>query len=269
MPSVNAGKYVIKSIKVYKDHVTLSFLKRDKLQISKDAYLSSYLYEGKSISNKEIEKLEEVTALSALNKYALSLVNKRRYSERKMYEKLKNKEQDKKAIWAVINKLKDNGLIDDKAYMLDLIAWDDQRKFGKNKIIKHLKEQGISDELIDKAHFSSSNELKKAKALLPKLDKKYEKYAYEMKKKHIYAALIGQGYDVDIARQVIVDTKKDQPKKEKEKLVADYQKIKRRYESKYEGYELKKRIYAALASKGYRGNEIRMVLEDYDNENDF
>ena len=88
MPSVNAGKYVIKSIKVYKDHVTLSFLKRDKLQISKDAYLSSYLYEGKSISNKEIEKLVEITALSALNKYALSLVNKRRYSERKMYEKL-------------------------------------------------------------------------------------------------------------------------------------------------------------------------------------
>ena len=269
MPSASTGKYRIKSIKVYKDHVTLSFLKREKLQISKDAFLSSYLYEGKSISNKEIEKLEEITALSALNKYALSLINKRRYSERKMYEKLKNKEKDKKAIWAVINKLKDNGLLDDKAYMLDLIAWDDQRKLGKNKIVKHLKEQGIADELISKAHFSFSNELKKAKALLPKLDKKYEKYAYELKKKHIYAALISQGYEIDVARQVVGDTKKDQPKKEKQKLVNDYQKIKRRYENKYEGYELKKRIYAALANKGYRGNEIRMVLEDYDNENDF
>ena len=76
-------------------------------------------------------------------------------------------------------------------------------------------------------------------------------------------------YDIDIAKQVIGDTKKDQPKKEKEKLVNDYQKIKRRYMNKYEGYELKKRIFAALANKGYKPNEIKTVLEDYDNENDF
>ena len=269
MPSVNAGKCVIKSIKVYKDHVTLSFLKREKLQISKEAYLSSYLYEGKSISKKEIEKLEEITALSTLLNYALSLVAKRHYSERKLYDKLKAKEDNKKAIRAVINKLKENDLIDDKAYMSDLISWDDERKFGKNKIIKHLKEQGIPDELISKARFSSSNELKKAKALLPKLDKKYTRYAYEIKKKHIFSALISQGYDHEIAREVIGNAKKDQPKIEKEKLIKDYQKIKRRYENKYEDYELRKRIYAALANKGYKGSEIKIVLEDYDNENDF
>ena len=46
MPSESTGnKYLIKSIKVYQDHVTLSFIKkRDKLKISKEAYLSSYLY---------------------------------------------------------------------------------------------------------------------------------------------------------------------------------------------------------------------------------
>ena len=153
--------------------------------------------------------------------------------------------------------------------MLDLIAWDDTRLFGKNKIIKHLKDQGIPDDIVAKARFSSSNELKKAKALLPKLDKKYARYAYEIKKKRIYSALISWGYDIDIARSVIGDTKKDAPKKEKEKLKYDYLKIKRRYENKYEGYELRKRVYAALANKGYKSNEIRMVLEDYDNENGF
>ena len=153
--------------------------------------------------------------------------------------------------------------------MEDLIIWDDERKFGKNKIIKHLKDQGIPDNIIAKAHFSHSNELKKAKSLLPKLDKKYTKYAYESKKKHIYNALISQGYEIDIARQVIEDTKKDNPKKEKEKLFNDYIKIKRRYINKYEGYELKKRIYAALLNKGYRHHEIKTVLEDEFDENDF
>ena len=266
MPSVSSGKYQIKSIKVYKDHVTLSFLKHARLQISKEAYLSSYLYEGKSISEKEINKLEEITSSSKLLAYALSLVNKRRYSERKMYDKLKAKENDKKTIYAVISKLKGNGLINDEMLMMDLVNWDNQRNLGKNKIIKHLKDQGIPDNIIAKAIFPSSNELKKAKALLPKLDKKYSRYAYEIKKKHIYSALISQGYDMDIARQVIGDTKKDQPKKEKEKLVNDYQKIKRRYMNKYEGYELKKRIYAALMNKGYKSNEIKTVLEDMDYE---
>ena len=77
MPSVSTGKYLIKSIKVYKDHVTLSFAKREKVQISKEAYLSSYLYEGKSISKKEIDKLLVITALSTLLKYALNLISKR------------------------------------------------------------------------------------------------------------------------------------------------------------------------------------------------
>lgn len=269
MPSVNTGKVKIKTIKVYKDHVTLSFLKREKLQISKEAYLSSYLYEGKALSQKEIDKLLEITAVSKLLNYGISLLNKRRYSERKMYDKLKAKEDNKSSIMSVINTLKDKGLLNDKEYMQDLIVWDDERKLGKNKIIKHLKDQGIPSSLVEKAHFNNLNELKKAKSLLPKLDKKYTRYAYEQKKKHIYSALVSQGYDMDVAREVMGHTKKDQPKKEKEKLKNDYLKIKRRYENKYEGYELRKRIYAALANKGYRNNEIKTVLEDIDYENDF
>ena len=269
MPSVNTGKNKIKSIKIYKDHVTLSFAKREKLQISKDAYLSSYLYEGKNLSNKEIDKLKEITALSSLYNFALSLVAKRRYSERKMFEKLKAKEDNKTAIIAVINKLIANGLIDDKTYMMDLINWDEERKFGKNKIIKHLKEQGIPDSLVSKARFSSANELKKANLLLPNLENKYDHYAFEGKKKHIFNALISQGYDIETAKQVCGDTKKDKPSKEKEKLLKDYQKIKKRYENKYEGYELNKKIYAALANKGYKHSEIKTVLEENSYENDY
>ena len=91
MPSVSSGKYIVKSVKVYKDHVTVFFTKRENIKISKEAYLSSYLYEGKSISKKEIDKLIEITAFSTLLNYALSLISKRHYSQRKMFEKLKAK----------------------------------------------------------------------------------------------------------------------------------------------------------------------------------
>ena len=269
MPSVNTGKNTIKSIKVCKDHITLSFAKREKLQISKEAYLSSYLYEGKTLSKKEIDKLLEITALSSLLNYALSLLSKRHYSERKMWEKLKNKEDNKTAIAGVINKLKESDLLDDKAYMEDLIAWDNERNFGQKKIIEHLRKESIPDTIIQKARFSRSNELKKAKALIPKLDKKYSRYGYENKKNHIYQALLAQGFDFDVAREALNDVKKDKPKLEAAKILNDLKKIKRRYALKYEGYQLKQKIYAALASKGYKHSEIKEAMEKYYDENDF
>ena len=268
MPSVNSGKK-IKSIKVYKDHVTLTFLKHETLKISKEAYLSSYLYVGKSLSNKEINKLNELTALTTLLNYAMSLISKRHYSERKMYEKLITKDSNKAAAMSVISKLKENDLLDDKAYMEDLIAWDDERGFGKNKTIKHLKDQGIPDNLIAKAHFSPSNELKKAKGLVPKLEREYLRYAFNNKKKHVYQALLAHGFDYEVAKEAAELVKADSPRLEKEKLLNDYKKVLKRLENKYEGYQLKQKIYSALLSKGYKGKDIRLVLEEYNYENDF
>ena len=269
MPSVSTGKLVIKSIKIYQDHVTLSFIKHERVQISKEAYLSTYLYQGKELTKKELAKLEEITALSTLLTYALSLISKRHYSEKKMVEKLKAKENNPVAIKSVISKLKANDLLNDQEYMEDLINWDNERLFGKNKIIKHLKDQGIKEEVIAKARFAPSNELKKAKGLIPKLERKYSRYGFENKKQHIYQALLAQGYDYEIAKSALNGVKEDKPKVEKEKLLNDYKKIKKRYENKYEGYQLKQKIYSALASKGYKHAMIKEVLEEETYENDF
>ena len=268
MPSVNTGNK-IKSIKIYKDHVTLSFVKHEQVKISKEAFVSSYLYEGKVISSNDIQKLTDLTAISKLLNYALSLVSKRHYSKKKMYEKLIAKDDNKRAVMQVIDKLESNDLLDDKAYMQDLIAWDHERNFGENKIKKHLREQGIPESLISKAHFSQNNERKKAERLIPKLDKKYARYAYEIKKQHVYQALLSQGFNPEVARSVLDDVKQDKPKAEKEKLLADFKKIKKRYENKYAGYELKKKIQSALLTKGYKYSQIKQVLEEYNYENDF
>ena len=269
MPSANTGKKLIKSIKVYKDHVTLSFAKKETLKISKEAYLSSYLYVGKSLTNKDISKLNELTALATLLNYSMGLISKRHYSEHKMYEKLIKKEANKAAAMFVINKLKESDLLDDKAYMEDLIAWDEERGFGKNKIIKHLKDQGIKDNLVSKAHFSPSNELKKAKGLVPKLERKYARYAFNNKKNHVYQALLSQGFDYSVAKEAVELVKSDSPRLEKEKLINDYRKVYKRFENKYEGYQLKQKIYSALLNKGYKGKDIRLVLEEFTYENDF
>lgn len=268
MPSVNTGSRKIKGIKLYKDHVTLSFFKGEPLKISKEAFVSSYLYAGKNLSSKEIANLEEITAMSTLLNYALQIVSKKHLSEKEMLEKLMKKEDNYVAAKKVIAKLKENDLLDDKAFMQDLIAWDNERNFGQNKIVKHLKDKGIPETLINRVNFPQNIERKKAKALLDKLDRKYARYAYESKKKHVYQAYLSQGFNHDIAREVVNDLKKQNNKVEQDLLKKDYEKIKNRYEKKYEGYQLKQKIYAALINKGYKYQEIKKVLEDFTYEDD-
>ena len=266
MPFVNSGKKKIKDIKIYKDHVTLSFFKGEPLKISKEAFVSSYLYAGKEISNKEINKLVEITAMTVLLNYGLSLVSKKHYSEKEMLTKLLKKEDNYSAARAVINKLKENDLLDDRAFMEDLIAWDNERCFGRNKIIKHLKDKGIPEPLINKASFPNTAEKKKAKSLLSKLEKKYEKYNYASKKKHVYQALIGKGYAIEIAKEVSNEIKAPNDKKEISLLNKDYEKAKARYARKYEGYQLQQKLYSYLVNRGYKYQDIKKVLEleDFD-----
>ena len=64
------------------------------------------------------------------------------------------------------------------------------------------------------------------------------------------------------------DLKKQNNKVEQDLLKKDYEKIKNRYKKKYEGYQLKQKIYAALINKGYKYQEIRKVLEDFTYEDD-
>jgi regulatory protein len=206
--------------------------------------------------------------MSTLLNYDLQIVSKKHLSEKEMLEKVIKKEDNYAAAKKVIAKLKENDLLDDKAFMQDLIAWDNERNFGQNKIVKHLKDKGIPDALINKVNFPQSIERKKAKALLDKLDRKYAKYAYESKKKHVYQALVAQGYNHDIAREVTNDLKRKNDKVEQSLLTRDYEKIKSRYEKKYEGYQLKQKIYAALVNKGYKYQEIKKVLEDFTYEDD-
>ena len=269
MPSVNTGSRKIKNIKMYKDHVTLSFFKGEPLKISKEAFVSSYLYAGKNLSSKDIANLEEITAMTNLLNYALQIVSKKHLSEKAMLEKLLKKEDNYVAAKKVITKLKENDLLDDKAFMQDLIAWDNERNFGQNKIVKHLKDKGIPEALINKVNFPQSLEKKKAKALLDKLDRKYSRYAYESKKKHVYQALISKGFSPSISKEAAELVKSGSDKNELEKVKIDYLKIKKRYEKKYEGYELKQKIYAALLNKGYKNSSIKNVLGEFNDENDF
>ena len=246
----------ITKIKILKNKVSITLDHKEKLSVDKDVYTNFYLYEGKELDKKEYKSLIETDKSNKLLQYALKIRSKALYSEYQMREKLYKKEASKKDVDYVIKILKSYDLINDTMYALDLVEYYHSQYYGKNKIKQKLSDKGIFDKEIDKIKFSDQKELSKAKHLLPKLEKKYEKYNDSQKKQHIYNAYLNLGYDVDIASHAISDIKSSSKKDELNKLKSDYQKAKTRLERKYQGKELKQKIIQSLLAKGYRLNDI-------------
>ena len=250
----------ITKIKILKNKVNISFDNSNKLSIDKEVFTNFYLYEGKELTKEEYKSILELNDTNKLLQYALKLRSKAIYSEYKLREKLYSKEASKRSVDKVIKILKGYDLIDDKAYASDLVEYYNSLNYGENKIKTKLSEKGIFKEQIDKLKFPISIEKKKANNLLPKLEKKYDKYNASSKKSHIYNAYLLEGYSKDIASEMTNKIKSPNQKDELDKLKSDYLKTKTRLERKYKGKELKQKILSSLLTKGYKMNDILKVL---------
>ena len=268
MPSKSSGK-VIAKIKVNKKNVVITFVDHSKLTCESEVLANYYLYEGKTLEYKTIKDIEQFNASIALMKYAMSLIKKGHLSEWKMREKLYAKEGKKSDVDRVIKTLKINDLINDKMLMLDTIEYGNERNLGKNKIMQDLADKGIFQEKINSASFPYSLEKRKALNNLPKLEKRYERYPYEQKKQHVYRALLSLGFDHDVALEALNHLKSANQKEENNKLKNDFPKVYRKYQNKYEGYELKNKVITSLKGKGYKMKDILSEWEKRYGENDF
>ena len=261
MRSGNTGN-VITSIKFLKDKVAIYFGKV-KIELCEETFTSSYFYVGKSFTDEELEKIERDNKIGLAIKYAKSILAGKLMSEWNMRNKLYDKGFGKDVVDEVINKLKKEKLINDKALCKELISYYNERLYGKNKIIQELRLKGIFDETIKELKFSDSNELKKAKALLPKFEKQYNHLSYADRKQHIYNALIRAGFDNEIALEVVKKIKSGPARDESNKLRRDFAIAMDAGMKKYKTEDgLKAYVFRTLSGKGYKIMDIKILWEN-------
>ena len=261
-PLRNTGKKITK-IKKYKTHINV-YLGEEKLEVSSDVFTSFYLYKGKELTDKEYRELTSRIDNEKLLSYALRLLSNHLYSEWKMREKLYAKEAEKSQVDEIIKYLKKQGFIDDINFIEEYLVYANNSNLGKNKIKENLLRKGIFQEDIEKISFKEKDELAKAKRILPKLVKRYEKYNARSQKDHIVQAYVREGFDLDVALEIVRDLDLHDEKKEAKLLKKDYELTKTRYSRKYKGRELREKILAALLRKGYKGKDIFKMMGEYD-----
>ena len=259
--------YKITKIKESNNYIVLYLDNDEKLYVSIEAYFKHNLANLKGFDNKtyELLKKEENLILGynavlkklSIKDHSIKQIKDFLYLKRKLNSDEVNK---------IIDKLIQYNLLDDEKYCIERINYLNEQLFSIKQIKNKLKNEGISNELIEKYIVSDSNkEYEKVNKLVNKYLNTIKNKSLNAKKQLILNKVVNLGFNYDDVKMAIdnLDIKVDN---EYELLKKEYLKIKNKYQRKYESYDLKYRISGYLMNKGFKLEDINKVMEEENEE---
>lgn len=248
-----------------KNNLVILFNTGEEIKIVPDVSLNHFLYVGKELSIKEVEKIKEENISYKVYAYALLLLSRQAYSKKEMREKLMKKEENEEVIKLVLQKLEYNNLINDETYAFNKV---EHLFFVKHKskkaIIEFLKTKGINSYLIEDtiAKFTFNDE-EHVRVKITKLLKSYVKLSHYQAKEKIVLKLKSEGYAYEVIdnvhREFVYEdyiNERDNCKRDATKLMS-----KKNVEAK----DLAKLMYNELRKKGYPSALVQEVIKEINN----
>lgn len=136
--------------------------------------------------------------------YALKLLGQRSYSEKKLSEKLRQREVEESEIHSIIAKLKSLGFIDDLKFAKTIVENSQSIRFnGRRKIYCQLLKKGISKDTAKKAldeAYANDNERETIQKLIIKFSKNISR---EKMYERLMRRLIARGFDYNLVKQEV------------------------------------------------------------------
>ena len=252
-------EYIITNIIFKKKEIIIHFENQDELSLYPTVYSEFYLYAGKTILEEEMKEIKFANKRAKYFDIAYHLVARKEYSSLLLKRKLIEKGVPSLDTTFIVNKLKEQHLIDDQRYAMDLIETLEIKLYGKNYIIKKLLECGIDEGYI--LSLSFENEEEKIDKLIINLLKKRSKESFASLKRNIFQDLLLKGYDSELVKEKLDYIKDFDEDQELLKCQKEYEKYLRIYGPKYKGNEISKRIITSLMRKGFSYDIIKKVME--------
>ena len=259
--------YKISKIKESNNYIVLYLDNDEKLYVSIEAYFKHNLANLKGFDNKtyELLKKEENLILGynavlkklSIKDHSIKQIKDFLYLKRKLNSDEVNK---------IIDKLIQYNLLDDEKYCIERINYLNEQLFSIKQIKNKLKNEGISNESIEKYIVSDSNkEYEKINKLVNKYLNTIKNKSLNAKKQLILNKVVNLGFNYDDVKMAI-DSLNIKVDNEYELLKKEYLKIKNKYQRKYESYDLKYRISGYLMNKGFKLEDINKVMEEENEE---
>lgn len=234
------------------------FFDNDELILYEDVILKYNLLSKKDISLELLNKILEDNIFYEVYNYALYYIDIKMRNEKELKDYLKRKNYDDNVISEVIEKIKEEGLINDKRYVK---AYTNDKinlsLYGPFKIKNELLKSNIEESVIDD-YLNTIEEdvwLEKINKIIDKKVKSNKKLSNNYLKKKIGDDLYYLGYDREMFGSLLENININEEKT----LEIEYQKAYKKYKNKYNGDKLKKVIREYLIRKGFSYENINNI----------
>ena len=226
----------------------------DSFLLVERAYVELMPYKGKKVSPEEKARYLELEKEGRVLAFGEGLAIRRRLSPMKMYRALLKKAEGNKALaMKVQGILKEEGLIDERAFAEEYAEEHSFRGVGPRRILEGLAEEGVSRET--RASLSLKEDEKKARDYLPLMERKFGFLPKRERVEKGTGFLVRKGFSEGLSRQVSSEIRENNQERKKY-LKTTFLKIRTRLEGRYNDGEVRSRVRLALLAKGFSLQEI-------------
>ncbi len=241
---------IIKYKKLINNRYKVTLDNNIDLTLYEDVILKYNLLICSNIDEKDLDKIKGDNLFYEIYYTALNSLKVRSKSIYNLKKKLIKKEYDEEIVSKVIDKLVEQGYLNDRVFCISYI--NNQiitTNRGPYRIRKELIDNKISEDIINEELevFTKDIQRERIDKIIDKFIKSnHNKGGFVLKNK-IINNLITLGYDIDIINSII-DTKSF--KVNRELIDKEYNKLYKRLSTKYSGSELEYKIKDKLYKKG-------------------
>ena len=236
------------------------YFDNNSLLLYEDVILKYNLLYKKDIDSDLLLEIDKENLKASIYDVSLKYISVRMRSIKEMREYLNRKKFDNKDIEDTINKLINNGLLDNKKFAISFV--NDKIHLTNNgidKIKNDLEKLGVEEEFISNAlnSIDSNMLLDKLNKIIDKEIRLNTKLPIGKMKNKIINRCINLGYRLEDINNILdnydlVSTSD---------IRNDYDKLYKKYSNKYDEYKLKNVLKSKLYQKGYGIEEINKIID--------
>lgn len=240
------------------------------LQATKSQVARLDIYEGKVIDREIYDALVEEEKVYDAYQRALKYLSYKDYSAGQLRKRLLSlDEYDDSQLDKTIELLKEKNLINDEAFTLHYLRRSIRLEIGINKAVYNLINLDISREIIDNCllELEDDEEYQAALKAIESVVKKSATASFRATLKKARDKLYLGGFRADTIERALedYDFQYDQSK-EVAALNKDYDKLFVKYRRKVSNKELMNKIVDSLLKKGYNYEDIKIVIEEREDQ---
>lgn len=233
--------------------------------VDEDILIEYQLRKGMELDSNLVKTLEKKNEVQQAFSLAVHFLSYRMRSIQEMIQYLRKKEVEQEQIDQVINRLKNEGYLNDAEFAASFVA---TRKNTSSKgpilIKRELMEKGVEASIIeDSLHlFTREEQLEKVMKLIEKKISVEKRKSYQQALQMVKQTLLQKGFTQDIIQEGLqnVELEKDSDE-EWDALVYQGEKAVAKYQRKYEGFEFKQKVKMSLYQKGFAFDDIERFLD--------